>query len=104
MDGCVFCRIVELSTPAEIINQNRELTVFKDVNPKAPHHFLIVPNRHIESVNQLENSDLELAGRLVLEAQDVSKKLNLQNYKIQINVGKKAGQVIDHLHLHFLAD
>jgi len=119
MEQCLFCKIANKKTPAEIVYENDKLVAFKDIHPKAPIHLLIVPKKHITSVDHLELQDKELVGELILAAQKIAKDYNppaassrrrgrrapkkLNGYKLIINVGRPAGQVIDHLHLHLLS-
>ena len=76
---------------------------FKDIYPKAPFHILIVPKKHIPSINHLKIDDKILMGELILVAQEIARQNNLKGYKLLINVGREGGQVIDHLHLHLLS-
>jgi len=103
MTDCLFCKIANKKTPAEIVYENDKVVVFKDIHPRAPIHLLIVPKKHITSVDHLELQDKELVGELILAAQKIAKEKKLNGYKLIINVGRSAGQVIDHLHLHLLS-
>lgn len=103
MTNCVFCKIANKRAEAEIVYEDGKILAFKDINPKAPVHFLIIPKKHIPSVNHLEIEDKTLMGELVLAVQKIAKEMKLTGYKIQINVGRPAGQIIDHLHLHLLS-
>lgn len=103
MTDCLFCKIANKKTPAEIVYENDKVAVFKDIHPRAPIHLLIVPKKHITSVDHLELQDKELVGELILAAQKIAKEKKLNGYKLIINVGRPAGQVIDHLHLHLLS-
>jgi len=89
---------------SEVIYKDKEFIAFKDINPKAPVHVLVIPQKHIESVNDLKEADKELIGGLILTAQKVTEKLGIKNkgYKLAFNVGEGGGQIIDHLHLHIL--
>lgn len=98
MLDCIFCKIINKQVKADIIYEDQDFIVFKDIKPKAETHLLIMPKKHIESLNELE--DIDLAGKMLLLAKKIIKDTN---YKIQINTGKKAGQIIDHLHLHLLS-
>lgn len=89
--------------PSEIIYENDKIIAFKDISPKALFHFLVIPKKHILSVNHLEIQDKELMGDLILAAQRIAQEKKLKGYKLLINVGKDAGQIIDHLHLHLLS-
>ena len=77
-----------------------KLVVFKDINPKAPIHLLVVPKLHVASLNELD--DKELLGDLMMGVKDVTKKIGLKSYRTQINTGKEAGQEVFHLHIHVL--
>jgi len=104
MDGCVFCKIINREIDSEIIFENDNIIVIKDINPKAPVHLLIIPKKHIESVKELQNNDKELMGELILAAKNIGKEKNLEGYKLVFNVGRKAGQIIDHIHMHLLSN
>lgn len=104
MSECLFCKIANKETPAEIVYEDEKVVAFKDINPKAPVHLLIVPKKHIPSVDHVEIGDKELMGDLILAAQKIARGKNLAGYKLVINVGRPAGQIIDHLHLHLLSE
>lgn len=101
---CIFCKIVNKETPTDIVFENDNIIVIKDINPKAKVHLLLIPKKHIESINNLEENDKDLMGGLMITASKVSKQEKIENYKLKINVGRKAGQIIDHLHIHLMAD
>lgn len=102
---CIFCKIIKKEQPADIIYEDDEMIVFKDINPKAIVHLLIVPKKHLKSVNHLDKKEELLAGKIILTAQKIAKDLGIaqKGYKLVFNVGKGAGQIIDHIHLHLLA-
>lgn len=104
MSECIFCQIANKKKPADILFENAELVVFKDINPKSRIHFLIVPKKHISSVQEIKDGDRALFGGLILTARDQARKENLTDYKLLFNVGAGGGQIIDHVHLHLLAD
>ena len=101
--SCLFCQIANKEVPAEIVYQDDKILAFKDITPKAPVHLLIIPKKHIPSVNHLEIQDKTLMGELILVAQKIAKDKKLEGYKLQINIGRSAGQIINHLHLHLLS-
>jgi histidine triad (HIT) family protein len=101
---CLFCDIAQKKIPSVVVHEDEKFFVFKDINPKASFHVLIIPKKHIESIDHVELQDKELMGELILCAQKVAREKNLQGYKLAINVGRKGGQLVDHLHLHLLAD
>ncbi|MCH7883232.1 HIT domain-containing protein [Patescibacteria group bacterium] len=98
--NCLFCKIIRKENPADIIFENAETIIFKDINPKARIHLLITPKKHIPSIKEVEDVDRELLGSLILLARDMAKKENLRGYKLLFNVGQEGGQIIDHVHLH----
>lgn len=102
--NCIFCKIVNKEVPADIVYEDDQVTVFKDIEPKAPIHLLIIPKKHIPSVDHLGKGDRELIGELFLAAQRLAKesKIDKTGYRLIFNVGKDAGQTIDHLHLHLM--
>ncbi|PIQ92758.1 MAG: histidine triad nucleotide-binding protein [Parcubacteria group bacterium CG11_big_fil_rev_8_21_14_0_20_39_14] len=103
MEQCVFCKIVNKEIPSEIIYENDKICVFKDINPKAPVHILIVPKKHTESLNELDEREKDLLGEMVLAAKKTAKDFGISDgYKLLFNVGKKGGQIVEHLHLHLL--
>lgn len=104
MGDCIFCKIVRKEIPADVIMEDEEFLVFHDVNPKAPLHLLIIPKKHIHSIDHVELEDKELMGELILTSQKVARLHNLKGYKLQINVGREGGQTVDHIHLHLLAE
>lgn len=105
MAECVFCQIAGKKAPAGIVYEDSDFAVFKDIRPKAETHLLIVPKKHIESVNHLLPDDVTLAGKLLLTAGELArqKSLDKAGYKLVFNVGRGGGQLIDHLHLHLLS-
>jgi len=104
MTNCLFCKIVNKEIPADIIYEDDKFLSFKDINPQAPIHLLVIPKKHIPSVDHLELQDKELMGEIFLVAQKIAREkgFSSQGYRLIINVGKEAGQTIDHLHLHIL--
>ena len=101
--SCIFCRIVRGEAPARIVYQDEDVTAFHDRNPRAPTHILIVPNRHIVGVAQVEPEDAELLGKLFIVARRVAEQENLaQGYRLVVNNGPWAGQSVFHLHVHLL--
>jgi histidine triad (HIT) family protein len=100
---CIFCKIINKELPADIVYEDQEVIVFKDIKPSAPVHLLIVPQKHIFSVDHLGVEDKVLAGELILTAQKIAREMKLEGYRLQINVGRKGGQIVDHLHLHLLS-
>ncbi len=100
---CIFCKIARKETPNLLVYEDEEFVVFPDIRPKAPVHLLLIPKKHIPTLQEVQESDTELMGKLLLTAQKVARAKQLKGYKLAMNVGEEGGQEIDHLHLHFLA-
>lgn len=101
---CIFCDIIEKKAPAEIVYENDEVVAFHDIRPKAPVHILIVPKKHIRSVNDMTEADAGVAAALMFAAQAVAETTRVKDgYKIAFNVERKGGQLVDHVHMHLLA-
>lgn len=98
---CIFCKIVNGDFNTEFVYENEYAVVFKDINPKADTHLLVVPRMHVESLNEL--NDEALLGKLMMTVKDVTKQLGIKSYRTVINTGKEAGQEVFHLHIHILA-
>lgn len=101
---CVFCRIVAGQQDSDVLYHDEEITAFRDIRPQAPTHVLIVPNEHVSSVTQLLQRDSALLAKMFSKAHDVAKAAGIadRGYRLVINTGRDAGQVVDHLHLHLL--
>lgn len=104
MEGCIFCQIVAGKKPGRIVYQDEQATAFFDANPLAPVHILIIPNRHIDSVNEVAPQDEATLGHLFSVAAIVARKAGVSDrgYRLIVNTGPDAGQVIRHLHVHLL--
>jgi len=102
--GCIFCRIISGEAPGEIYYCDDLVTAFRDIHPVAPHHLLIVPNKHISSINHLEEADENIAGHLLLTAKKIAEQLGISQtgYRLIVNTGAHGGQVIHHLHVHLI--
>lgn len=101
---CLFCKIAAKETATEFLFENSRLVVFRDINPHAPVHLLVVPKKHIRSINDLTASDREIVAELVETASAMARDQGIADsgYKLLFNVEKGGGQVIFHLHLHLL--
>ena len=102
--NCVFCRIVKKELPARIVFEDETCLAFEDRNPKAPTHTLIVPKKHIESVDSLLETDTPTMGHLFLVARDLARQRGIHRtgYRTVINTGSQAGQSVFHIHLHLM--
>jgi histidine triad (HIT) family protein len=101
---CIFCQIASGKIPSDIVYQDKEIIAFRDINPKAPVHILIIPKKHVASLDQLSQSDTALVGRMVAVASRLAKDEGVaeKGYRLVINCGKEGGQLVPHLHMHFL--
>jgi len=101
---CIFCKIVNGEIPTEYLYEDDTLVVFKDINPHAPVHILIVPKKHIRSINDLTETDREIISRMIMVGKDIAKQESVHSsgYKLLFNVERGGGQVIFHLHLHLI--
>jgi histidine triad (HIT) family protein len=101
---CIFCQIVAGKIPSDIIYQDKELVAFRDIHPVAPTHVLIVPKKHIPDLVHLSEADLPVIARMVKAANQLAKQegISQSGYRLVINCGTDAGQVVPHLHMHLL--
>ena len=101
---CIFCQIVKGQQEADVVFENDQIIVFKDINPKASVHLLIVPKKHIKSINELEEQDKDLIAQVILLAKEmaIKHKIAKSGYRLTFNVGRGGGQIVDHLHLHLM--
>jgi histidine triad (HIT) family protein len=103
MAECVFCQIVAGKIPSQVVYQDESVFAFKDIHPKAAIHVLIFPKKHIVSLADLAKEDLSIVAHLMESVNVVAQKQGAgKNYKLVINTGPQAGQVVMHLHLHLL--
>ena len=104
MSDCLFCKIVSGDIPADVVLDADELVAFRDINPQAPTHVLVIPKRHIPTVNDLDAADEELVGKLFLAAQSIAKAEGLADdgYRLVMNTNGDGGQSVFHIHLHLL--
>jgi histidine triad (HIT) family protein len=104
MKDCTFCKIIAGEAPGDIVYRDEQVTAFHDIHPVAPVHILIVPNRHIRSVNEITSEDEPLVGHMHYVAQTIAKQSGIQEsgYRLILNTGPDAGQAVFHLHLHLI--
>ena len=103
-DDCLFCKIIKGEIPANIVDQSVNALAFRDINPKAPVHVLIIPKDHIASCRDLSEKNIHYLSEMAFLAQDVSlkEKITQDGYRWVINTGSNGGQTVDHLHLHLI--
>lgn len=104
MTSCIFCRIAAGEIPATIVRQDEDTVAFRDLDPKAPLHVLIIPRRHITSINDLQATDEAVMGRLFTAAREIAAAEGVSEggYRVVMNAGPDAGQSVPHVHLHLL--
>ncbi len=104
MGDCIFCRIIQREAPAKIVFEDGDVVAFEDQNPQAPVHLLVVPRKHLASLEDTAPEDAALLGRLFVVAAELARQrhLDAKGYRTVINNGSWAGQSVDHLHVHVL--
>jgi len=102
MNDCLFCKIAKGEEEAEIVYEDDQVVAFKDINPKASTHLLLIPKQHIASLKEAQEEHQQLLGKLMLTAKEIADDKDAAGYKLVMNVGEKGGQMVEHLHLHLL--
>ena len=104
MKDCLFCKIASGEVPAKIIHQDELVVAFDDIGPQAPHHKIIIPRKHIATLNDLTTEDTQLIGHMVQTAGSLAKTLNIadKGYRVVMNCNSGGGQTVYHIHLHLL--
>ncbi len=102
--NCIFCRVVRREACGDIVFQDEWVTAFRDIRPQAPVHILVVPNAHVDSVNQVRPEHADILSRLLLTARQLAVQEGIAEggYRLVINTGAQGGQTVDHLHVHLL--
>jgi len=102
MDSCLFCQIIAGTLPSEKVLETTNYKAFKDIHPKAPVHILIVPKRHVEKPEELRSEEIH---DMLVGSEEIAQILGVKEsgYRLLFNVGRHAGQEIDHVHLHLIA-
>lgn len=104
MQDCIFCKIINKEIPSKIVYEDEKIICFHDVSPMADVHVLVVPKIHVESINELEEKNIEYIKYAFLKIPDIAESLGIKNsgYRTIINTGADAGQTVKHLHIHIL--
>jgi histidine triad (HIT) family protein len=104
MSDCLFCRIVKRELPASIVFEDDRILAFNDINPQAPTHVLVLPKRHIATLNELDAADDSLVGEIVRRAAAIAAERGLTagGYRTVFNTNRDAGQTVFHIHLHLI--
>lgn len=103
-DGCLFCNIMNGDIPADIVDQTESALAFRDINPQARTHVLIIPKKHISSTREFNKENIEYLSEMALLANQIAKEegINSNGYRWVINTGDDGGQTVDHIHLHLI--
>ena len=104
MEDCLFCKIVRRSIPARVVYENDHVVAFEDINPQAPTHILVVPRKHMPTLNEVGPADTELMGAVVVAAVEIARNRQIagSGYRLVWNTNRGAGQSVFHIHLHLL--
>ena len=100
----IFCKIINKEIPAKIEYEDDICIIIHDINPKAKHHLLLIPKKHIRSIADLKDEESSIISHLILKARDIAKEKGLEGYKLVFNVDEKGGQEVFHVHLHLLSN
>ncbi len=105
MKNCLFCGIVRGTVPGNVVYRDEWVTAFRDINPQAPIHILVVPNRHVDGILEIGETDGELAARCILAANHVahSEGFAANGFRLVVNEGRDGHQTVEHFHVHVLA-
>lgn len=103
-DRCLFCRIATGEIPAKKVYEDDEVIAFNDINPQAPTHILVVPRKHIATLDEMSEADTQTIGNVMLRAAQIARdqKLPSDGYRVVVNMGEAAGQTVFHIHFHLL--
>ena len=104
MADCLFCKIINKEINSDILFEDDDVLAFRDINPQAPTHILIVPQKHISTINDLQQKDEKIAGKIILIAQSLAKQENIdeKGYRLVFNCNSDGGQEVYHIHMHLL--
>ena len=104
MNDCIFCKIINKEIPSSIVYEDSEILAFRDINPVAPIHILVIPKKHISSVIELTEEDALLIGKIYTAINEITKmeKIDQKGFRVIANCGEDGGQEVKHLHFHIL--
>ncbi len=104
MEDCIFCKIAKGEIPSSKVYEDEDILAFKDINPVTPVHILVIPKKHIESLNNVEPEDEKLLGKIILTIKNIAKEQEIseKGYRVVNNCGEDGGQEVKHLHFHIL--
>ena len=100
---CIFCKIAAKEMPTELLYEDNDLIAFRDIQPQAPVHYLVLPKKHIESLEKMEDGDFSLIGKMAKVATDLARQEGIVGgFRIAVNCGEPGGQTVWHVHMHTL--
>lgn len=104
MENCIFCKIVKGEIPSKKVYEDELILVFKDISPEAPTHVLIIPKKHIKSLNDLNENDANIIAHIYIKLKELAQQLGIKEngYRIVSNCGEHGGQTVEHIHFHLL--
>ena len=104
-ENCLFCKIIKGEIPSSKVYEDEEILAFKDINPAAPIHVLVIPKKHIESLAKMEDGDEKIISKIYKVINEIAEKQGFKEngYRVIVNCGKDGGQEVEHLHFHLLA-
>ena len=104
MEDCIFCKIINKEIPSQVVYEDNEILAFRDIHPMAPTHILVIPKKHINSLNELQSQDEILIGKIYTAINKIAKQegISENGYRVIVNCGEDGGQEVKHLHFHLL--
>ncbi|MEG1501710.1 MAG: histidine triad nucleotide-binding protein [Clostridiales bacterium] len=104
MSDCIFCKMVNKEIPADIVYEDEQILAFKDINPQAPVHILLIPKKHMDDISAMDEQDMALIGKIHLVAADLARQMGIDQsgFRLLTNCKKDSGQEVPHLHFHLI--
>ncbi|QEK12365.1 histidine triad nucleotide-binding protein [Crassaminicella thermophila] len=103
MADCIFCKIVSKEIPSKVVYEDDDIMAFHDIEPQAPTHVIVIPKKHIQSIDHIYEEHKELLGHILLSIKNIAKELGLEDgYRVVNNCGELGGQTVNHIHFHLL--
>ena len=104
LSSCIFCKIIAKQIPSTVIAENDQMIIIKDINPKAPQHYLIIPKKHLADLSEFQSGDENIAAAMLMMAKELGQKIGgSKAFRLMMNNGSEVGQSVFHAHMHFLA-
>lgn len=103
MSDCIFCKIISGEIKSQFVYEDDDVVAFKDLNPQAPTHILVIPKKHIACLSEAKEEDILLLGKIQFAVSKIAKELGLKDFRLVANNGKGAGQSVMHLHYHLMS-